>query len=61
MRKRFTCDIWGIYFFTMVTIDSNPLIAVAKIKFSMEIIKVIRIKIYSIIRAGDSIADGNAR
>ena len=45
----------------MVTIDSNPLIAVAKIKISMEIIKVIRIKISVIIRADHSIAAGYDR
>jgi len=61
MRKRFIFDVWGIYFLRMVTIDSNPLIAVAKIKFSMEIIKVIRIKISVIIRADHSIAAGYDR
>ena len=46
---------------TKVTIDSNPLIAVAGINSSIEMVEVIRVKITVIISGGDSIAVGNVR
>ena len=50
------------YFFRWkVTIDSNFLSAVAETNSSIEILKVIRVKISIIISGGDSIAVGNAR
>jgi hypothetical protein len=46
---------------TKVTIDSNSLITIVAINSYIEILEIIKVKIFVIISGGDSIAVGNAR